>query len=76
MSNKTILSIYVEDNKDRDDLVGDLSYDLYHDKKFQVITNETEQLAYINQLVSKHGRHLVDAVKSFKKEYKEYSREL
>jgi hypothetical protein len=76
MSNKTLLSIYVEDNRDRDDIVGDLCYDLYHDDLFHAKKTETEQITYINSLPRIHGDHLVDAIKEFKKDFKEYSREL
>jgi len=73
---KTLLALFVEDNKDRDDIVGDLCYDLYHDDLFHAKKTETEQMAYINRLPSLHGDHLVDAVKEFKLLFKEHSREL
>jgi hypothetical protein len=73
---KTLLSLFVEENRDRDDIVGDLCYDLYHDDLFHAKKTETDQMAFINRLPSLHGDHLIDAVKEFKALFKEYSREL
>lgn len=73
---KTLLALFVEENKDRDDIVGDLCYDLYHDDLFHAKKTETDQMAYINRLPSLHGNHLNDAIKEFKTLFKEYSREL
>jgi hypothetical protein len=49
---------------------------LYHDDLFHAKKTETEQITYINSLPRIHGDHLVDAIKEFKKDFKEYSREL
>lgn len=73
---KTLLTLFVEENKDRDDIVGDLCYDLSHDDLFYSKKTETEQIAYIKRLPSLHGSHLDDAVKEFFRVFKEHSREL
>ena len=73
---KTLLLLFVEENRDRDDIVGDLCYDLFNDDLFHAKKTESEQMAYINRLPSLHGTHLNDAIKEFKVIFKEYSREL
>jgi hypothetical protein len=73
---KTLLVLFVEENKDRDDIVGDLCYDLSNDWLFYSAKTESDQMAYIKRLPSLHGMHLEDAVKEFFRIFKEYSREL
>ena len=73
---KTLLTLFVEENKDRDDIVGDLCYDLSNDDLFYSKKTESDQMAYIKRLPSLHGMHLEDAVKEFFRIFKEYSREL
>ena len=73
---KTLLALFVEENKDRDDIVGDLCSDLSNDKLFRERTTESDQMSYIRYLPTKHGSHLDGAVKKFIKLFKEYSREL
>lgn len=73
---KTLLVLFVEENKDRDDIVGDLCYDLSNDDLFYSKKTESDQMAYIKRLPSLHGSHLDDAVKEFFRIFKEYSREL
>ena len=73
---KTLLTLFVEENKDRDDIVGDLCYDLSNDDLFYSKKTESEQKAYITYLPLLHGMHLEDAVKEFFRIFKEYSREL
>ena len=73
---KTLLVLFVEENKDRDDIVGDLCYDLSKDDLFYERTTESDQMSYIKYLPTKHGSHLDGVVKKFIKLFKEYSREL
>ena len=73
---KTLLTLFVEENKDRDDIVGDLCWDLSHDDLFYSKKTETEQIAYIKGLPTLHGSHLDDSVKEFFRVFKEHSREL
>jgi len=73
---KTLLTLFVEENKDRDDIVGDLCYDLSNDDLFYSKKTESDQMLYIKRLPSLHGSHLNDAVKEFFRVFKEYSREL
>jgi hypothetical protein len=73
---KTLLTLFVEENKDRDDIVGDLCYDLSNDWAFYSKKTESDQMLYIKRLPSLYGSHLGDAVKEFFRIFKEYSREL
>lgn len=66
--NKTNLKKFVIDNKDRDDVVGDLCSDLLRDEEFKWLRDEEEQRQYIIRVGYIHP-NIQDAISEFLREY-------
>lgn len=64
----TKLGAFIIDNKDRDDIVGDLCNDLMRDKAFADFTKENEQKEYIIMVGHSHT-HIQDSIVQLFKEY-------
>ncbi|GEM_PF-4416905 len=63
------IKTFVSENKDRDDMVGDLCKDLYGDTDFKNKKNDTERRKYIEWIGEIHP-HTKESVTLFFEEYK------
>lgn len=64
----TNLKKFISNNKDRDDMVGDLCSDLMRDKEFKSLHTEDEQQEFI-MIVGNIHEHIQDAIIQLFKEY-------
>lgn len=64
----TNLKKFIANNKDRDDMVGDLCSDLMRDKEFKSLHTEDEQQEFI-MIVGNIHEHIQDAIIQLFKEY-------